>query len=119
MGEVRFTKNGETVAFAGIRNPGERYRVKLALFLAMIRLSCEAGIGRHPGFLLVDHPGAAEMVSADMQASAAALRKIEDEFADQIQIICFTAKPEFREATVPQKVYGYQFIAPNGKKCAF
>ena len=118
-GVVKLTKNGENVAFSKIMNPGERYRAKLALFLAMMRLGCEAGIGRHPGLLLLDQLGTAEMVPADMQASAAALRKIEDEFSDRVQVICFTAKPEFRKATVAKKVYGHKVIGANGKKCAF
>lgn len=117
-GVIRLTKNGENISFSKIMNPGERYRAKLALFLAMMRLSCEAGIGRHPGLLLLDQLGAAEMVPADMKASAAALRKIEDTFSDRVQIICFTAKPEFRQATVPSKVYGHRVVS-NGKKCAF
>jgi hypothetical protein len=118
-GVVKLTKNGEDVAFSRIMNPGERYRAKLALFLAMMRLGCEAGIGRHPGFLMLDQLGAAEMVPEDLQALAAALRRIEQEFAARVQIICFTAKPEFREATVPEKVYGHQGQVANGKKYAF
>lgn len=118
-GMVRLTKNGEVIPFSKIMNPGERYRAKLALFLAMMRLGCEAGMGRHPGFLLLDQLGTAEMVSEDLRSSAAALRKIEEEFADKVQVICFTAKAEFREATVATKVYGHRVVATNGKKCAF
>jgi hypothetical protein len=118
-GVVKLTKNGEAVAFSKIMNPGERYRAKLALFLAMMRLGCEAGIGRHPGFLLLDQLGTAEMVPADLGASAAALRQIEEKYADRVQIICFTAKPEFRAATVPGKVYGHRVAGRNGRKYAF
>lgn len=118
-GVVKLTKNGKNVAFSKIMNPGERYRAKLALFLAMIRLSREAGIGRHPGLLLLDQLGTGEMVPGDLQASAAALKKIEHDYSEKVQIICFTAKPEFREATVPQKVYGHRLITPSEKKCAF
>ncbi len=117
-GLVKLTKNDENISFSKIMNPGERYRAKLALFLAMMRLGCEAGVGRHPGFLLLDQLGAAEMVPEDLQKAAAALRKVEQEFSDRVQIICFTAKPEFREATVPTKVYGHRIIS-KGKKCAF
>lgn len=118
-GVVRLTKNGEVVPFSKIMNPGERYRAKLALFLAMMRLGCEAGLGRHPGFLLLDQLGTAEMVPADLRASAAALRQIEEKFSDRVQVICFTAKPEFREATVPDKVYGHRVQGKNGKNYAF
>lgn len=118
-GVVKLTKNGEPIAFSRIMNPGERYRAKLALFLALMRLGCEAGVGRHPGFLMLDQLGTSELVPADLQASAEALKKIEEEYSDRVQIICFTAKPEFRKATVDSKVYGHRVVATNGKKCAF
>ena len=118
-GVVKLTKNGDDISFSKIMNPGERYRAKLALFLAMMRLGCEAGIGKHPGFLMLDQLGGAEMVPEDLKALAAALRRIEQEFSGRVQIICFTARPEFREATVPSKVYGHQGKVENGKKYAF
>lgn len=118
-GVVKLTKNGDLVSFSKIMNPGERYRAKLALFLAMMRLGCEAGVGRHPGLLLLDQLGTAELVPADLKASAEALKRIEDQFSERVQIICFTAKPEFRAATVPDKVYGHRVAGKNGKKCAF
>jgi hypothetical protein len=118
-GVVKLTKNDADVSFSRIMNPGERYRAKLALFLAMMRLGCEAGIGRHPGFLLLDQLGAAEMVPEDLKALAAALMRIEQNYSDRVQIIGFTAKPEFREATLLSKVYGHQGKVENGKKYAF
>jgi hypothetical protein len=118
-GVVKLTKNGADISFSKIMNPGERYRAKLALFLAMMRLGCEAGIGKHPGFLMLDQLGGAEMVPEDLKALAAALRRIEQEFSGRVQIICFTAKPEFREATVPSKVYRHQGKVENGKQYAF
>jgi hypothetical protein len=118
-GVVKLTKNDADVSFSKIMNPGERYRAKLALFLAMMRLGCEAGIGRHPGFLMLDQLGAAEMVPEDLKALAEALMRIEQSYSDRVQIIGFTAKPEFREATVPTKVYGNQGKVENGKKYAF
>jgi hypothetical protein len=118
-GIVKLTKNDEDVSFTKINNPGERYRVKLALFLAMMRLGCELGIGKHPGFLILDQLGPAEMVPEDLEALAAALRRIEDNYSDRVQIIGFTAKPEFRDATVPEKVYGPQGNPKAGKLYAF
>ncbi len=118
-GKVKLTKHGELVSFSGIKNPGERYRAKLALFLAMMRLGCEAGIGRHPGLLLLDQLGTSELVTSDLEASAAALRRIEEQFSDRVQIICFTTKAEFRAATVPDKVYGHRVVGKDGKKYAF
>jgi hypothetical protein len=116
---VKLTKNGKDVSFSRINNPGERYRAKLALFLAMMRLSCEAGLGKHPGFLMLDQLGAAEMVPGDLTALATALRRIEEEYSERVQVICFTAKPQFRQATVPEKIYGPQGTFAHGKPYAF
>ena len=59
------------------------------------------------------------MVPSDLQASAAALMRIEEKYSDKVQIICFTAKPEFRDATMPDKVYGHKVVGKDGRKYAF
>ena len=107
LGRVTLKKHGERVSFARIQNVGERLRVKLAFFLAMMRLGSEPGLGRHPGFPMVDSPGAAEMVPEDFENLASVFRQIDSAAAD-VQIICFTARPEFAAATIPEKVYGPQ-----------
>jgi hypothetical protein len=108
LGRVTLRKHGASVSFTGIHNEGERLRVKLAFFLAMMRLGRERGYGRHPGFLLIDQPGSGEMVPDDFNALAAVFRRIDADLGDDIQILCFTARPEFYTATAPDKVYGGQ-----------
>jgi hypothetical protein len=119
MGVVRLTKGGKAISFGKIKNPGERFRAKLALFLAMMQLGCEPGFGRHPGFLLIDQLGSAEIVPVDLEASAAALKHIDDGYADKVQIICCTARPEFRKATASTKISGATAPERGGKKYAF
>lgn len=119
MGVVRLTKSDKPISFGKIMNPGERFRAKLALFLAMMQLGCEVGYGRHPGFLLIDQLGAAEMVPVDLRASAAALKGIDENFGEKVQIICCTARPEFAEATKEEKVYGPTVSGPGDKEYAF
>lgn len=106
LGIVQMRKHGEQVYFTGIRNEGERLRIKLAFFTAMMRLGREPGLGRHPGFLLIDQPGSGEMVPDDFQELAAIFRQIDRDHAEDMQIICFTARPQFSAATEPTKVYG-------------
>lgn len=106
-GSVALKKNGQQVPFSRINNTGERLRVKLAFFLAMIRLSREAGYGRHPGLLLIDQPGSAEMVDDDFEALARVLRQV-DAAHPEVQIICATARAGLQQATTPEKVYGPQ-----------
>jgi hypothetical protein len=108
LGRVELRKHGERVSFAGIQNEGERLRIKLAFFLAMMRLGREPGLGRHPGFLLIDQPGSGEMVPKDFAALAEIFRRADDDLADQVQIICCTARQEFEAATAPEKVHGPQ-----------
>ena len=108
LGTVKLTKHGEVVRFTGIKNQGERMRLKLAFFLAMMRLGCKVGYGRHPGFLLVDQPGSAEMVPEDFQALATVLHSLDEADEEHIQILCFTARPEFTDATRQERVYGSQ-----------
>lgn len=114
VGALSLQKNGVRVKFSSIRNPGERLRVKLAFFLAMMRLGRVRGAGRHPGFLMIDQPGSDEMVEEDFAALASVLRDVDLYFADELQILCFTARPQFAEATAEGKVYG-----PTAGKFAF
>lgn len=108
LGRLTLWKNDTKVAFGGIRNPGERLRVKLAFFIALMRLGGENAGSRHPGFLLIDQPGSAEMVDDDFAALAAVLREVETHYANKLQIICFTARSQFEGATSGSKVYGAQ-----------
>jgi hypothetical protein len=108
LGRIDLRKHGERVSFTGIQNEGERLRIKLAFFLAMMRLGREPGLGRHPGFLLVDQPGSGEMVREDFEALAEIFHRVDEELAEQVQIICCTARPEFGAATGREKVYGPQ-----------
>lgn len=108
VGTLSLQKNGVPVRFSRVNNPGERLRIKLAFFLAMMRLGRVKGAGRHPGFLMIDQPGSDEIVDADFEALADVLREIDQQLANEVQIICFTARPQFARATAGEKVYGAQ-----------
>jgi hypothetical protein len=114
LGGVTLKKNAVAVSFKKLGSPGECFRVKLAFFLAMMRLGSEPGRGRHPGLLLIDQPGASEMVREDALALARELRHLDAELSGQLQIICCSARQEFAEATDRSKVYG-----PQAGKYAF
>lgn len=114
LGKIKLRKHDQEVSFTGIKNQGERMRVKLAFFLAMMRLGRNGALGRHPGLLLIDQPGSAEMVTEDFRALATVLRELDESLADQVQVLCFTARAEFKDATRPEKVYG-----PQAGKYAF
>lgn len=106
LGTVALKKHGEPVKFTTIRNQGERLRIKLAFFLAMMRLGRQMGAGRHPGFLIIDQPGSGEMVAEDFLALAGIFHELDQSNGGELQIITATARPEFSVATAPEKVYG-------------
>ncbi len=108
LGRIDLHKHGQRVTFGGIQNEGERLRIKLAFYLAMTCLGREPGLGRHPGFLLIDQPCSSEMVREDAEALAEIFLRVDTDLADQIQIICGTARSEFEAATADEKVYGAQ-----------
>ena len=98
LGKVDLKKHGRSVGFGGVQNQGERMRIKLAFFLAMMRLGREPGLGRHPGFLLIDQPGSGEMATEDFQALAHMFRELDAHSASGVQLICATARAEFEAA---------------------
>ncbi|WP_313197185.1 hypothetical protein [Rhizobium sp.] len=55
---------------------GEKTRLKLAATLAMIHVAEESGIGRHPGVLLLDSVGSAEVVNEDVSQIIEGLGKL-------------------------------------------
>ena len=64
---------------------------------------------------LIDQLGTAEIVPVDLQASAAALKHIDDTYEDKVQIICCTARPEFRKAAAQTKICGPTAPEPGGR----
>jgi hypothetical protein len=108
LGQVTMFKNGVKVgSFNSIRNQGERWRIKLAFFVAMMQLSQSSKFARHPGLLLIDQPGTAEMVHEDLLALAQVFRHFHDGYSNA-QIICFSAQEEFRAATSDDQLFGPQ-----------
>jgi len=108
LGRVQLRKHNTLVSFTGIRNEGEKLRIKLAFFLAMMRLGREPSLGRHPGMLLIDQPGSNEMVQEDADALADIFHRVDDDLSEDVQIICCTSRQEFEAATDASKVFGPQ-----------
>ncbi|MBO9127931.1 MULTISPECIES: hypothetical protein [unclassified Rhizobium] len=57
---------------------GEKTRLKLAATLAMIHVAEESGIGRHPGVLLLDSVGSAEVVNEDVSQIIEGLARLSE-----------------------------------------
>lgn len=65
---------------------GEKMRLKLATAIALIRQGLDSGIGRHPGLLFVDAPGAEEVDDDDFDTMLAALHTAATEADVQVFI---------------------------------
>ncbi len=77
---------------------GEQLRLKVATAIALIRRSRSSGVGRHPGFLVVDSLGAEEIPDQDLRAMLSALREVADELG--IQIFIATRNTPLLEETI-------------------
>lgn len=75
----------------GKRTAGERLRLRLATVIALLRIGSRQGVGRHPGLLLIDSPGAEEMVDENVGSILGELSAVCNELQD-LQLICATAR---------------------------
>lgn len=98
-GKLKIRQGGADIYFSNL-TVGERLRVKIASSLAAVQVAKRRGHGRHPGLLIIDSPGAEEVVSADLEqmldSVAAAAKEI-----GGIQIIIGTIARRAVEDVVP------------------
>lgn len=72
---LNLTKGGTKTSYSKVTD-GEKLRLKVATILAMIEVAEEKGIGRHPGLLMIDSPGAQEVSSSDLEQLIAGLQLV-------------------------------------------
>lgn len=65
----------------GSLTQGEKLRVKIATVLAIISVAETNGIGRHPGLLMIDSPGAQEVTHKDLEELIKGLEEVAKEFS--------------------------------------
>jgi hypothetical protein len=65
-------------------------------------LQARHGLGKHPGFLIIDTPGTAEVNEADFVAMTQDLARINAEYGDHVQILVATARPEALQFLPPE-----------------
>lgn len=71
-------KGGAETSFSKVTK-GERLRLKVATVLAMIEIAERRGVGRHPGLLIIDSPGAQEIAPEDLEALFTGLNSVAKE----------------------------------------
>ncbi len=85
------TKGGESTSFGKV-TAGERLRLRIATAVALLRVGKERGLGRHPGLLIIDSPGAEEVSDIDLAALLGELQAIATE-TQGLQILVASANP--------------------------
>jgi len=85
-------ENGVRQIYSGL-TAGEKLRVKIATAIALIQRGYVEGIGRHPGFLVLDSPSAEEMPEEDLATMVKALQDVAGEAEMQIFVATRNAAP--------------------------
>lgn len=88
---MQLTKGGVGTSFSKV-TAGERLRLRLATAIALLRVGRDRGLGRHPGLLIIDSPGAEEVSDIDLFALLDELQSIAKETAG-LQVIVGSANP--------------------------
>lgn len=84
-------QGGQTNAYSACER-GEKLRLKLATAIALIKQGHASGVGRHPGLLFVDSPGAEEVPIEDLDVMLEALQR--EATAADIQVFIGTRHTE-------------------------
>jgi hypothetical protein len=77
---LQLDKGGARTTFSKC-TAGEKLRLKVAAVLAMIREAERRHIGRHPGLLMIDSPGAQEVAPEDLDELIGGLDEVSNEFS--------------------------------------
>ncbi|MGV8856939.1 hypothetical protein [Rhodoglobus sp.] len=91
-------KGGERVNFGSLTE-GERLRLKVAVIIALLRVGTGAGVGRHPGLLVIDSLAREELNPADAKQLLEELEKVADLVG--LQIITASARGEMIAEALP------------------
>jgi DNA-directed RNA polymerase subunit M/transcription elongation factor TFIIS len=77
---LSLAKGGTNTSYSKVTE-GEKLRLKVATILAMLEVGESKGVGRHPGLLMIDSPGAQEVSQADLEALISGLQAVSEEIA--------------------------------------
>lgn len=73
--QMSLYKGGASAVFSEVTK-GERLRLRIATAIALLRIGKKLGVGRHPGLLIIDSPGADETDDSNLEALLRELRSI-------------------------------------------
>lgn len=76
---LQLVKGGSETYYSNCTD-GEKLRLKVAALLAMIKVGEACRVGRHPGLLMIDSPGAQEIARGDLDQLIGGLEEVSKEF---------------------------------------
>lgn len=91
-GTMSLSKHGKPLTYSKLTD-GEMLRLKIATAVALIKHGFVEGVGRHPGFLVLDSPAAEEMPEEDLAVLMRALIEVASKAEMQILVGTRTTGP--------------------------
>jgi hypothetical protein len=89
---LTLVKGGQDTSYSKVTD-GEKLRLKVAAVLAMISVAEAQGVGRHPGLLMIDSPGAQEIAEKDLEELISGLEEVSKEFKHLQVFVAAMASP--------------------------
>lgn len=89
---LRLVKGGSETKY-GSCTEGEKLRLKVAALLAMIKVGETHRVGRHPGLLMIDSPGAHEIAREDLDQLIGGLEEVSKDFGHLQVFIAAMSSP--------------------------
>lgn len=93
-------RGGERSNFGGLTD-GERLRLKIALVIALLDVGAESGLGRHPGFLIVDSLAREELNEDNGRLLLQELDRVAGAYG--LQVVTGTTHTELVDSVLPDK----------------
>lgn len=93
-------RGGERSNFGGLTD-GERLRLKIALVIALLDVGAESGLGRHPGFLIVDSLAREELNENNGRLLLQELDRVAGAYG--LQVITGTTHSELVDSVLPDE----------------
>lgn len=100
-GTLSLVKGGVQTNFSSV-TVGEKLRLKVATAIAILAVGTRRGVGRHPGVLLIDSPGAQEMKGDNLDALFGGLAELSREMP-RLQLIVATTQLDFLRRAIPKE----------------
>lgn len=108
---LKVWKGGQQHTYGSLTE-GEQLRLKIVTTTALLRHGIDSGVGRHPGLLIIDSPGAEEVDSGDLQRMVQDLVAL-TQMAPELQVVIATARGQDVASIIPE---GQLRLAPAGER---